>query len=278
MEDVVDEIIPDQPEIGDDSGESGDNIDKSEDDMDKSGNNIDKSGEDMEKSGDGMDKSEDDMDKSENDMDKSGDDMDKSGDDMDKSGEDMEKSGDDMDKSEDDMDKSGNDMDKSGEDMDKSGEDMDKSGDDMEKSGEDIVNTEKTFAVDDSDADKFYFYVSGGSLIKVRKDDQSDRTVISRAGGRDYFYNPATNTLYYVRFNTVVKEVLGSVEGPVTLVDRILASGNMVVDKKQGKIYVTDMIAGKIISYDLKSMRRRDIYTGLRTPNDLVFLDNFRLL
>ena len=199
----------------------------------------------------------------------------KSGEDMDKSDEDEDKSGADSEKSGGDMDKSGDDKDKSGDDKDKSGEDMDKSDDDEDKSGDDDENPENAFVSNDSD-DKFYFYESGGSLVKVSKEDPSDRTAISRAGGRDYFYDPATNTLYYVRFNTVVKEVLGSKEGPVTILTGILASGNMIVDKKQGKIYVTDMIAGKIISYDMESRRPRDIYTGLKTPDNLVFLDDFR--
>ena len=262
-DEVIDQIIP---------GQSGSSV---TDNMDKSGDDMDKSGDDMDKSGDDMDKSGDDMDESGDDMDKSGDDMDKSGDDMDKSGDDMDKSGDDMDKSGHDMDKSGDDMDESGDDMDESGDDMDKSGDDMDESGEDTKESEDKFAADDSE-DEFYYYVSRGSLIKVRKGFPADRTAISRAGGRDYFYNPATKTLYYVRFNTVVKEVLGSGDEPETIIDRILASGNMVVDQKQGKIYLTDMIAGTIISYDVRTMRRRNLYSQLRTPDNLVFLDNFR--
>ena len=283
-DDVIDQIMPgqsgssltdDMDKSGDDMDKSGDEMDKSSDDMDKSGDDMDKSGDDMDKSSDDMDKSGDDMDKSSDDMDKSGDDMDKSGDDMDKSSDDMDKSGDDMDKSSDDMDKSGDDMDKSGDDMDKSGDEMDKSGDDTDESGDDSEESEEKFAADDSE-DEFYYYVSRGSLIKVRKGFPADRTAISRAGGRDYFYNPATNTLYYVRFNTVVKEVLGSGDEPETIIDRILASGNMVVDQKQGKIYLTDMIAGTIISYDVRTMRRRNLYSQLRTPDNLAFLDNFR--
>ena len=164
--------------------------------------------------------------------------------------------------------------------MDKSGDDMDKSGDYMVESGDDKTNdntaeSEKKFAADDSD-DEFYYYVSRGSLIKVRKAFPADRTAISRAGGRDYFYNPTTKVLYYVRFNTVVKEVLGSGIDPDTIIDRILASGNMVVDQKQGKIYLTDMIAGTIIAYDVRSMRRRNLFSQLRTPDNLVLLDDLR--
>ena len=166
--------------------------------------------------------------------------------------------------------------DESGEVSDEPADGMDTSGDgDNAPSDEEI-----SFVSEDEDdaPNQYYFYISGGAIIKVNKDDPEDTTTISRAGGRNYVYDQKTKTLYFLKFNTVVKETLGSDEEPVTLVDGIQASGNMIVDKKGGKLYVTDIITGKIIAYYLNTMEKSTIYSGLMIPNNLTPSDKFRFV
>ena len=175
------------------------------------------------------------------------------------------------------MDKNGDDMDKTGDDMDKTGDDMDKTDDDSDDMPEKEPTEEEKFSSEsgDSPAGQYIYYTSKGALIKVNKEDPTDKISISRAGGRNYVYDPKTKTLYFLRFNAVVKETLGVDKKPVVLVDGIPASGNMIVDRMGRYIYVTDVITGKIISYNIETMMKKDIFTGLTSPNNLTPSEKF---
>ena len=57
----------------------------------------------------------------------------------------------------------------------------------------------------------YLYYNSNGALIKVNKDDPTDKTMISRPGGSFYFVDPKDNNLFYVVFNRAIsKENLGT--------------------------------------------------------------------
>ena len=57
----------------------------------------------------------------------------------------------------------------------------------------------------------YLYYNSNGALIKVNKDDQTDKTMISRPGGSFYFVDLKDNNLFYVVFNRAIsKENLGT--------------------------------------------------------------------
>ena len=127
----------------------------------------------------------------------------------------------------------------------------------------------------DSSAPKYIYYISDGKLMRVNKNDQTDRTAMSRAGGRNYIYDPKSNVIYYIRFNNVVKETLGEEDSAENLVSGIIAAGNMIYDDDNKKIYVTDINRGKIIEYDLIKKTRVDSVIGLRSPENLMPINNF---
>ena len=112
----------------------------------------------------------------------------------------------------------------------------------------------------------YVFYVSGGAVIRVNKDDPSDKETIKRNGATNYVMDKKNNIIYYVMFKkNVVREDLssGSKKFIVTGIQNI---GDLRLDSKKELLYFTDTVKGKIESVDVRSEERKVIYEGLSNP------------
>ena len=124
---------------------------------------------------------------------------------------------------------------------------------------------------EDSDTTRkgYVYYTAGNQVIKVNRDDPTDKEIIEVSGASNYVVDPKNNILFYTMFGqNIVREA--PVGGERVFIVRGAGKiSALKLDQKERILYFTDSYSGELKSYNLKTGSLTVVYSGLRNPEKI---------